>query len=145
MNKNEQCEALKRDMLEAITSGGCWFCTRKNKYVKIGYDEVDGVIFARECHLKDDGMEGGAYTFAMDWFDLSVRPRSIDIYADAESFESWDIWYDSQNGTCNKTREDGRDPSLRLINFCARADQEALAGLPRYYTINSTNFDKIQK
>ena len=145
MNKNEQNEALKRDMLDAIQNGGCWFSTRRNHYVKITRDEVEGLLFARECHFEDEEMEGGAYTFGMDWFDISIRGKSIDIYADAESFQSWDIWYDKEQGTCYKTREDGREPSKRLIKFCTGADLEARHGIPRYYTIDSTNFAKIEK
>ena len=153
MNKKERNEALKRDMLETIKNGGCWFCTRRNHFVKIARDEVEGLLFARECHFKEEGkekgveevMEGGAYTFGMDWFDISIRGKSIDIYADAESFQSWDVWYDKEQGTCHKTREDGKEPSQRLVKFCAQADKEALQGIPRYYTIDSTNFSKIEE
>ena len=150
MNKKERNEALKREMLEAINGGGCWFCIRKDNYVKIGLDEVEGLLFARECIFKEssDGtriLEGGAYSFGLDWFDLRVGGRSIDIYADAESFQGWDIWYDRNEGTCHKTREDGREPGKRLIKFCTLADQEALAGINKYYTISSTNFSSIIK
>ena len=144
MNKRERNEALKRDMLDAIKNGGCWFCIRRNNFVKIIHDEVEGLLFARECQFKDDIMEGGAYTFGMNWFDISIRGKSIDIYADAESFQSWDIWYDKDQGTCHKTREDGKEPSKRLVKFCIQTDQEALQGISKYFTIDSTNFDKIQ-
>ena len=75
-------EALKSEMIERIRSGGAWFTTRKDKYVKIGFSEADNCYFARECFFKDDALEGGAYSFGTDWFDISFHGKYIDIYVD---------------------------------------------------------------
>ena len=81
-------EALKSGMIGNIRSGGAWFTTRKDKYVKIGFSEADNCYFARECFLKDGSLEGGAYSFGTDWFDISFHGRYIHIYADPDSGRS---------------------------------------------------------
>jgi hypothetical protein len=136
-------DALKREMLDKIKNGGAWFCTRENNYVKIAYSETDNCLYARECFIKEDGLEGGAYTFGMDWFDISFHGKYIDIYADADSFKSWNVWYDSEKGTCYKAEDRVREMAKRVMQFCKQADQEALSGDIAPYKIDGTNFDKI--
>ena len=72
-------EAQKSAMINSIRSEGAWFITRKDKYVKIGFSEADDCYFARECFLKDGVLEGGAYSFGTDWFDISFHGKYIDI------------------------------------------------------------------
>ena len=84
-------EKLQKEMFDSIRDGGAWFCTGTGRYVKIGYSKENNCYFARECFLKDGGLEGGAYSFGTDWFDISIRGRHTDIYADADTFKSWNI------------------------------------------------------
>lgn len=136
-------ESVKSEMLDKIRSGGAWFSTRENKYVKIGYSKQDDCLYARECFLEEGTLEGGAYTFGMDWFDIYFHGKYIDIYANAETFRQWDVWYDREKGTCFDADEEHRDQAVRLARFCSQADAEALAGIEGAYRITSTNFDKI--
>lgn len=138
-----EANRLQAEMIEAIRNGGAWFCPRKDQFVKIGYSEKDNCYFARECFVKGDTLEGGAYSFGTDWFDISFHGRYIDIFADAETFRRWKIWYDPEEGTCY---EGGKaDQLMRLVGFCRQADREALAGGLEPYNIRSTNFDKIME
>jgi hypothetical protein len=132
-------------MIEDIRSGGAWFVTRKDKYVKMGFSEEDGLIFARECFLKDGTLEGGAYTFGTDWFDISFHGKYIDIYADPDSFESWEVSYDPARGTRIKDSDDAVGIAKRVLGFCRQADAEALAGIRNAYTIDSTNFSFLKE
>lgn len=140
MNKKD---LMKQEMLEKIKNGGAWFRTRENNYVKIGYSQADDLLYARECFIKDGTLEGGAYTFGMDWFDISFHGRYIDIYANAETFCVWDVWYDPEKGTCYKAENDRMEKAKRVFAFCKQADAEALAGGLHPYIIDGTNFEKI--
>ena len=140
MKRNEE---LKSVMLEDIKSGGAWFNTRQDKYVKIGFSEADNCYFARECFLADGDLEGGAYTFGTDWFDISFHGRYIDIYVDPDTFKSWPINYSPDRGTRLKDSEEAVGQAERLLEFCRQADNEALAGITRSYQIDGTNFDHI--
>ena len=141
--KDGEAEKLKIEMLEKIRSGGAWFSTRSDKFIKIAYSNADDCYYARECFLKDGTLEGGAYTFGTDWFDIYFHKRNIDIYADADSFQTWDVWYDPEKGTCFKAPDDKKEQAKRVFEFCKQADGEALAGGLKPYKIDSTNFDKI--
>ena len=132
-------EKLQKEMLDKIRAGGAWFCTGTDRYTKIGYSRENNCYFARECFLKDGGLEGGAYSFGTDWFDISIRGRHTDIYADADTFKSWDIEADPESGD----NKDDAVASRGLIEFCRDADAEALAGIDDAYRISSTNFDAI--
>ena len=137
-------ESLKPEMLDKIMSGGAWFSTGKNKYLKIGYSETDDCLIARECTVTDEGsLEGGAYTFGTDWFDICFHGRYIDIYVDPKTFRRWDVWYDPEKGTCFKAPDDRKEQAKRVFEFCKQADGEAFAGGLKPYKIDSTNFDKI--
>ena len=140
MNKKE---ALKSEMIEKIRSEGAWFTTRKDKYVKIGFSDADNCYFARECFLKDGTLEGGAYSFGTDWFDISFHGKYIHIYADPDTFRSWPISFDAENGTRYKDGEETAGLAERIFKFCRRADKEALLGIRDAYEINGTNFDHI--
>ncbi len=142
-DKTEGNEMLRREMLDSINQGGAWFIVPNKVLVKIGRDPASGLLFARECRFKDDVLECSAYSFGTDWFDISFHGPYIDIFADAESFQRWDIWYDTSKGTLSKTRDDGKEPSLRLVEFCTQADKEALSGTTNPYIISGTNFSKI--
>ena len=84
-------DMLQAEMLEKIKSGGAWFTTRIDHFVKIRYDEFEDCYYARECFFNEGKLEGGAYTFGTDWFDISFHGRGyIDIYADPDSFQSWE-------------------------------------------------------
>ena len=140
--KNKK-EAIKSEMIERIRSGGAWFTTRKDKYVKIGFSGSDGQYFARECFLKEGMLEGGAYSYGTDWFDISFHGRYIDIYADPDTFKEWPVTWTSDHGTGYKGGEECTGQAERVLKFCRRADAEALAGIRDAYQINGTNFDHI--
>lgn len=136
-------EAIKSEMIENIRSKGAWFTTRKDKYVKIGFSETDNCYFARECFFKDGALEGGAYSFGTDWFDISFHGKYIDIYADPDTFRSWPVSWTAANGTRYKDGAECAGQSERMLKFCKRADMEALAGIRDAYKIDGTNFDHI--
>ena len=136
-------EAVKGEMIEKIRSEGAWFTTRKDKYVKIGFSEADNCYFARECFFKDGILEGGAYSFGTDWFDISFHGKYIDIYVDPDTFRQWPVGYSTERGTfCDKS-DDSAGQAERILKFCKRADREALHGIKGAYEINGTNFDHI--
>ena len=139
MNKEE----LKSNMLERIRNGGAWFSTGQEEFVKIGHDETDDQYYARECFFRDGELEGGAYTFGTDWFDISFHGRRIDIYVDPDTFKSWKVWYEEDRGTCMDADEARTAQGERVLNFSRQADQEAMTGLLGVYQISGTNFDKI--
>lgn len=144
-------EALKSGMIGNIRSGGAWFTTRKDKYVKIGFSEADNCYFARECFLKDGSLEGGAYSFGTDWFDISFHGRYIHIYADPDTFRQWPVLYRAGAGTVYSRAADQAEgggsglsgQAERILKFCRQADAEALAGIDAAYEINGTNFEHI--
>lgn len=136
-------EAVKSEMIEKIRSGGAWFTTRKDKYVKIGFSEPDNCYFARECFLKDGTLEGGAYSFGTDWFDISFHGKYIDIYVDPDTFRQWPVSYAPEKGTCYKDGEECAGQAERILKFCRRADMETLHGITDVYEISGTNFDHI--
>lgn len=136
-------EALKSEMIGKIRSEGAWFTTRKDKYVKIGFSEADNCYFARECFLKDGTLEGGAYSFGTDWFDISFHGKYIDIYVDPDTFKSWPVSYNTERGTSYDRSEDPDGQAERMLKFCKRADREALLGVTGAYEISGTNFDHI--
>ena len=136
-------EAVKSEMIEKIRSEGAWFTTRKDKYVKIGYSAADNCYFARECFFKESALEGGAYSFGTDWFDISFHGKYIDIYADPDTFKSWPVSFIAEKGTCYKGGEECAGQAERVLKFCMRADMEALTGIRDAYKIDGTNFDHI--
>ena len=136
-------EAVKSEMIEKIRSGGAWFTTRKDKYVKIGFSEADNCYFARECFFRDGSLEGGAYSFGTDWFDISFHGKYIDIYADPDTFRQWPVSFIPGKGTCYKDGEECAGQAERMLKFCKRADREALSGIAGAYEISGTNFDHI--
>ena len=152
MKRKEENEHLQREMLEKIMAGGAWFVTRKGHYTWIGFSKTLDCLCARECFLREaaagtqereagiSGLEGGAYTFGTDWFDISFHGRRIDIYADADSFRSWDVWYDPEKGTCFKAPENSRERARLVADVCREADRQALAGITEAYHIDGTNF-----
>lgn len=136
-------EALKSEMIGKIRSEGAWFTTRKDKYVKIGFSEADNCYFARECFLKDGTLEGGAYSFGTDWFDISFHGRYIDIYVDPDTFRQWPVSYSAERGTIYDRSEEPSGQAERMLKFCKRADREALPGITGAYEISGTNFNHI--
>lgn len=132
-------EKLREEMLDRIRAGGAWFCTGTDRYTKIGYSKEENCYYARECFLKNGQLDGGAYTFGTDWFDISMRGRHTDIYADADTFKSWDIEPDLSHSGAAKTGGAARG----LIDFCRTADDEAMKGGLDAYRISSTNFAAI--
>lgn len=140
---NSKKEAMKSGMIEKIRSEGAWFTTRKDKYVKIGFSETDNCYFARECFFKDNNLEGGAYSFGTDWFDISFHGRYIDIYADPDTFRQWPVSYSTEYGTRYDKTEEPSGQADRILKFCKRADVEALQGITDAYEIYGTNFDHI--
>lgn len=143
-------DALKQEMLDRIWHGGAWFTTRPHYYLKIAYSEADGCLFARECVVKTGAaeapaptVEGGAYTFGTDWFDISFHGKRIDIYTDPETFKRWDVLYDPVKGTAMKGVKDAVSIEARILEFCKQADREALAGNLEPFVISGTNFDKV--
>ena len=136
-------DALKSAMIEKIRGEGAWFTTRKDKFVKIGFSGTDNCYFARECFFKDGALEGGAYSFGTDWFDISFHGKYIEIFADPDTFKSWPVSYSSEKGTCYKGGEECAGQAERVLKFCRRADMEALTGIRDAYKIDGTNFDHI--
>ena len=136
-------EVHKSAMIEDIRNGGAWFVTRKDRYTRIGYSAADNCCFARECFIKDESLEGGAYSFGMDWFDISFHGRYINIYADPDTFRSWPVIYDPEKGTHYDKDVERAGQAERMLEFCKQADAEALAGIAKAYQINGTNFDFI--
>ena len=136
-------EAVKSEMIEKIRSEGAWFTTRKDKYVKIGFSAADNCYFARECFLKDGSLEGGAYSFSTDWFDISFHGKYIDIYVDPDTFRQWPVSYSAGKGTVYEKSEEPSAQAERMLKFCKRADREALSGITDAYEIDGTNFDHI--
>ena len=142
MNKKA---ALQREMLERIRSGGAWFTTRKDKYLKITYSETDNCYFARECFMKKGTLEGGAYSFGTDWFDINFHGKYIDIYVDPETFRKWAVSYDPARGTLYEDADECVGMAKRMLDFCKEADAEALAGSLIAYKIDSANFDNVME
>ena len=140
---NSKKEAIKSEMIGNIRSEGAWFTTRKDKYVKIGFSPIDNCYFARECFLKDGTLEGGAYSFGTDWFDISFHGKYIDIYVDPDTFRQWPVSCDPENGTSYDKAEEPSGQAERMLKFCKRADREALLGIADAYEISGTNFDHI--
>ncbi|MDO5139774.1 MAG: hypothetical protein Q4D71_15120 [Oscillospiraceae bacterium] len=136
-------EALKSEMIGKIRGGGTWFTTRKDKYVKIGFSQPDNCYFARECFMNDSTLEGGAYSFGTDWFDISFHGKYIDIYVDPDTFRQWPVSYTRERGTRFDKTEETTGLAERMLEFCKRADLEALSGIRDAYQINGTNFDHI--
>lgn len=141
--KADPNDLLKQEMLAAIFHGGAWFSTRNNNYLKIAFNETDGCLYARECMIKDGTLEGGAYTFGTDWFDIYFHGRYIDIYTNPETFKRWKVWYDAERGTCYSAPADQMERAKRLVAFCRQADEEALAGGLKAYHISSADFAKV--
>ena len=48
--KDGEAEKLKIEMLEKIRSGGAWFSTRSDKFIKIAYSNADDCYYAREYY-----------------------------------------------------------------------------------------------
>ena len=140
-------------MIDEIFSGGAWFTTRENCFIKIGGSGNDGLMYARVCIIEakpdaaavDTVLRGGAYTFGTDWFDISFHGRLIDIYVDPDTLKTWDIRYDEEHGTYmspgNGLIKDGS-----LVEFCRQADQEVLSGAVnggiKAYQIDGAGFAK---
>lgn len=137
-------EAQKSAMINSIRSEGAWFITRKDKYVKIGFSEADDCYFARECFLKDGVLEGGAYSFGTDWFDISFHGKYIDIYVDPDTFKEWPVLWSTEKGTRYESKDECAGRAKRVLDFCTQADAEALAGIRDAYQINGTNFNVIK-
>ena len=136
-------EKMKSEMMDAIRSGGAWFSTGTGEYTKIAYSEADNCYFARECFLKDGGLEGGAYSFGTDWFDISFHGKYIDIYVDPETFRRWAIRWDAERGTCYEEADGRAGMAERVLRFCKQADREALDGIRSSFRISGTSFDKV--
>ena len=137
-------DALKSEMIANIRSAGAWFTTRKDKFVKIGFSETDNCYFARECFLKDGGLEGGAYSFGTDWFDISFHGKYIDIYVDPDTFKEWPVVWSAESGTRYESKDECVGRAKRAVDFCRQADAEALAGVSDAYHIDGTNFSVIK-
>ena len=135
-------ELLQHEMLESIRNGGAWFTTWKDKFIKIEYSKADDCYFARECFKVEGGLEGGAYTFGTDWFDINFHGRNIDIYVDPASFRRWPVSYDAVRGTFYDS-EECIGMAERVLRFCKLADREALAGGLDPYKISGANFSGI--
>ena len=136
-------EAVKSEMIEKIRGEGAWFTTRKDKYVKIGFSAADNCYFARECFFNEGALEGGAYSFGTDWFDISFHGKYIEIFADPDTFKSWPVSWTAENGTRYKDGAECAGQAERMLKFCKRADREALMGISDAYKIDGTNFDHI--
>ena len=137
-------------MIAGINSGGVWFRTRENNYLKIGRSDTDDCLYAMACAVKpaDAGTSGagagasgcgdssstrgnahgytlvaGAYTFGTDWFDISFHGRLIDIYVDPDTLQHWDVIYSEP--VLQLKDADGRiENASRLALFCRQADRE---------------------
>ena len=140
---NNKKEILKSEMLEKIRTGAAWFTTRPDFFIMIGYDETDKCYCARECEFRDGRLEGGAYTFGTDWFDISFHGRYIDIYVDPETFRRWPVFYDAERGTRYEDADQCAGQAERVLKFCRQADREALAGGLDAYKIDGANFAHI--
>ena len=136
-------DTRRKEMLDKILKDGAWFCVGQDRFVKIGFSKEDNCYFARECFRKNGGLQGGAYTFGTDWFDISFHGKYIDIYADAETFKHWDISYDAGKTLESEPVDDKEDTAERLLEFCRAADAEVMEGDPAAYRIDGTNFEKI--
>lgn len=134
---------LQAEIMEKILHGGAWFTTRRERFVKIEYSEIDGCYFARECNLKDDSLEAFAYSFGTDWFDISIRGPHIDIYSDPDTFKTWEIWYERGTGTMFNSAYKATEIGKRMIEFCREADREVLSEINEPYEISGTNFDLL--
>lgn len=150
-------DLLKAEMIDSINSGGAWFTTRENNYLKIGCTDNDDRLCARVCILKGGSLQDGssdpagasgtqepvltgkAYTFGRDWFDISFHGRLTDIYVDPDTLESWDIRFDPDKGTYQDPGSE-RSASGALMTFCSLADSEALAGVEGAYKIDGAGF-----
>ena len=139
----KEANKLQAEMMDNIREAGAWFDIGREKYVKIEYSEIDNLYLARECDLKKKDMEAKAYTFGSDWFDISFHGKYIDIYADADTFKKWEIWYEPGKGTQSKSSYKSLDIGKRIIEFCTKADSEALSGPSPCYEISGTNFDLL--
>lgn len=142
MSKKEQ---LQREMLESIRAGGAWFSIRDDNNIKIGYSPEDDCYIARECRFRESGLEGGAYTFGTDWFDISFHGKYIDIYVDPETFRRWPVVHDASRGTHFESAKESAGIAERVLEFCKQADAEALAGVEGAYKIDGANFDKVME
>ena len=140
-------EKLQHEMLEKIRNGGAWFTTRKDRFIKIGYSKPDNCYFARECFFIDGRLEGGAYTFGTDWFDINFHGKYIDIYVDPETFRRWKVWYEPGKGVRYEAEPKDKEQAERIYTFCRQADAEALSGALTgeldAYKIDSANFSNI--
>lgn len=132
---SENSDSLKKKMIDEIFSGGAWFTTRENCFIRIGGSGNDGLMYARVCIIEakpdaaaDTVLRGGAYTFGTDWFDIRFHGRLVDIYVDPETLEAWDVRYDEKHGTYLNS-ENGRVKDGALVEFCSQADQEVLAAV----------------
>ena len=125
---------IKADMIERINSGGAWFRTRENNYLKIARSDTDASMYALACAVKragDGGASGsegavncdaGAYSFGTDWFDISFHGKLIDIYVDPDTLQRWDIVFGEE---LQLRSEDGRlENASKLALFCKQADSE---------------------
>ena len=133
-------DALKSEMIKAINDGGAWFVTRPGNYIKIGYNESDNCMYARECVFRDGALTGKAYSFGTDWFDISMHGSRTDIYSDPDTFRKWEISYDPERGTHVASSDGEASPSAKLVEFCRQADSEALNGISGGYHIDSAAF-----
>ena len=133
-------DRIKAEMIKGINSGGAWFSTRENNYLKIGSSGQENRLYARECVIAEDGtMTGEAYSFGTDWFDISFHGRLVDIYIDPDSLKTWDVRYDREKGTY-AAGDDGAGPSGSLLAFCRDADREALSGRVKAWHIDGAGF-----
>ena len=131
-------DAIKSEMIERINSGGAWFCTRPDNYLRIGLSPSDNLIYARECVLGEGTITGGAYMFGTDWFDISFHGRWVDIYVDPDSLRYWELVYDEKSGTYRPA--DASALPERLAAFCRQAEQEAADGITGAFHIDGTGF-----
>lgn len=136
-------DKLRKEMLDRILNEGAWFKVGQDRFVKIGYSKEDNCYFARECFRKNGGLQGGAYSFGTDWFDISFHGKYIDIYADAETFKDWNISHDSARTGADGEAVSTEDTAQRILDFCREADAEVMEKDPAAYSISGTNFDKI--
>lgn len=137
MSKEQDLQ--KADMINRIHNGGAWFCTRKGNYLKIS-SVSEGLLYARECIVRDGTITGGAYTFSTDWFDISFHGRWIDIYIDPDTLSSWDV-VRSEEGSLRFMPVTGSSyQPADLEHFCAEADREVLAGPPAAFHLDGASF-----
>ena len=141
-------DRIKADMIAGINSGGAWFRTRENNYLKIGRSDTDDCLYAMACAVGPENViNAGAYSFGTDWFDISFHGSLIDIYVDPDTLQRRDIIYtDSEVSAAEDSAEnaerhsadlhrhepvlqlrdaDGRlENASRLAQFCKHADKE---------------------